>query len=569
MAFFTDIETQIAALRAMFDVDVDDLTAAMSRLTDEQVAQAIARAGALGRAVERIGIVASGVAARRSARVTGHGGLAQTRGHRNAVSLVQDLTGASRTDAARHVRLGESLLELSGPLSVTDDPGPAPDIAETPAREPWHAPLGRALLNGALSAAQHEAILRNLGEPPPVDPARVACVCGTNRRAGDAGEDVRTGAGAGSEAGADAGAGPGAATCTCAAAIDAATVAAWRLAAGQLIDEAAQRTVEELRSAARAVRDCLDPDGAERRHLARFEARAFRLWTDAEGVHRGSFVFDDLGAAWIRSIHDTALRPRRGGPRFVDSAERERATALAEDPRTNDQLAYDLMLDVLRAGTLADAESVLGARQAGVRVVTVVGDGADCDTTAVEATDAARGAAPASGAVPIRDAASASASASDTTLLEETGQVIPGWAATQRVCDSGSLAASVDPGGNPLDLGREARLFSPRQRVALGLRDGGCRWNGCDRPASYCEAHHIDPYAQGGRTDVDRGILLCRFHHMQLHHGGWRITRRGRGDFALHPPPGRGESTRLRPRLALAYTWSGIDPPPRRFRETT
>lgn len=49
------------------------------------------------------------------------------------------------------------------------------------------------------------------------------------------------------------------------------------------------------------------------------------------------------------------------------------------------------------------------------------------------------------------------------------------------------------------------------------LRDGGCLWPGCDRPAHVTEAHHIDPWAGGGATDCDRGILLCRFHHLTLH----------------------------------------------------
>lgn len=146
---------------------------------------------------------------------------------------------------------------------------------------------------------------------------------------------------------------------------------------------------------------------------------------------------------------------------------------------------------------------------------------------------------------------------------------VPDWMGEQQRCESGTLPCRLDTAGNPLDVGREQRLFTPRQRIALAVRDGGCRWRGCDRPASYCEAHHIDPYSEGGRTDIDRGILLCRFHHMQLHNGGWRITRDGRGDFLLHPPggssPGLQAPQALRPPLALAYAWAGIDPPPRRF----
>lgn len=119
------------------------------------------------------------------------------------------------------------------------------------------------------------------------------------------------------------------------------------------------------------MRDQLDPDGAERRFAERYERRGFRIWTDADGVERGRIDFEDDGAAWIRTIRDAALRPRRGGPRFVDSAESRRGQQLIDDPRTNDQLSYDLLLDLLRAGALADAATVFGTRQAGVRVVQV------------------------------------------------------------------------------------------------------------------------------------------------------------------------------------------------------
>ncbi|HEY8755920.1 MAG TPA: HNH endonuclease signature motif containing protein [Candidatus Dormibacteraeota bacterium] len=40
-------------------------------------------------------------------------------------------------------------------------------------------------------------------------------------------------------------------------------------------------------------------------------------------------------------------------------------------------------------------------------------------------------------------------------------------------------------------------------RAALNFRDKGCRWPGCDRPASWTAAHHVIHWAQGGRTDLD------------------------------------------------------------------
>lgn len=85
-------------------------------------------------------------------------------------------------------------------------------------------------------------------------------------------------------------------------------------------------------------------------------------------------------------------------------------------------------------------------------------------------------------------------------------------ATVERVaCSAGTVAllidAATDNAGQPLNLGRERRLFSRAQRLALAARDGGCRWPGCERPPSWCEAHHIDPWHRdGGRTDVADGI---------------------------------------------------------------
>lgn len=42
--------------------------------------------------------------------------------------------------------------------------------------------------------------------------------------------------------------------------------------------------------------------------------------------------------------------------------------------------------------------------------------------------------------------------------------------------------------GLPLDLGRTTRLYTKAQRVALGLRDGGCTARGCETTASGCHA---------------------------------------------------------------------------------
>lgn len=512
MAFFSETMQHLQVLRDALgdDLEAERLPVAVDGLCDDSLVAALEAATALVRAGEKVRIAASGAAAARSTRESGHEGLAQKRGHRSPASLIQEITGGTKAEAAKHVRLGESLRAVAGidgdvtdaaaPGNPEDPHDPGSVGASTPV-EPWHAPLGRALLAGTISSAQHDAIQRGLGEPPaPVG------IDGDD----DAADEID---------------------------LIAQAREVWSLAAEQLIAEAAERTVEELARTARTVRDQLDPEGAQRRFDERFDARSFRMWRDADGIRRGAFAFEDVGGTWLQTILDAALRPRRGGPRFVDSDEKARADQLVDDPRTNDQLAYDLILDVLRAGALADADTLFGTRQAGVRLL-------------------------------ITEAALDSVAKSEpaVALVEDDQTAIPGWLVGQHLCDSGAVECTLDTAGNPLDLGREARLYSPKQRVALAIRDGGCRWKGCDRPASYCESHHIDEWDRdSGRTDIDRGILLCRWHHMELHHGGWNITRAGRGDFILHPPPGRGDPIVLTPRLALRYAWSDIDPPPKRF----
>lgn len=88
-----------------------------------------------------------------------------------------------------------------------------------------------------------------------------------------------------------------------------------------------------------------------------------------------------------------------------------------------------------------------------------------------------------------------------------------------------------------LDLGRKARLVTSGQRRALVLRDQGCTFPGCDRPESWCDAHHIRHWVRdNGPTDLDNLALLCRRHHVLVHEGGWGFTRKPEGGFDARAP---------------------------------
>ena len=80
-----------------------------------------------------------------------------------------------------------------------------------------------------------------------------------------------------------------------------------------------------------------------------------------------------------------------------------------------------------------------------------------------------------------------------------TGTPITAGEARRLACTAGILPAVLGGDSQPLDLGRMRRLFSPAQRKALAIRDQTCRAEGCDVPAAWTEAHHLKPWARGGR----------------------------------------------------------------------
>jgi hypothetical protein len=87
-----------------------------------------------------------------------------------------------------------------------------------------------------------------------------------------------------------------------------------------------------------------------------------------------------------------------------------------------------------------------------------------------------------------------------------------------------------------LDLGRATRLATPAQRKALAVRDGGCRFPGCDRPHHWCDIHHLVSWLQGGPTDLELLLLLCRRHHVFVHQLRWRITKSPNGTLEFTNP---------------------------------
>ena len=106
----------------------------------------------------------------------------------------------------------------------------------------------------------------------------------------------------------------------------------------------------------------------------------------------------------------------------------------------------------------------------------------------------------------------------DVPVLADGQPVTPGQA-RKVACDAGVIPVVLGGDSEPLDIGRLTRIVPVGLRRALGLRDGGCRFPGCDRPPTWCDAHHLHHWADGGSTSPDNLILLCPFHHTLVHEG--------------------------------------------------
>lgn len=89
--------------------------------------------------------------------------------------------------------------------------------------------------------------------------------------------------------------------------------------------------------------------------------------------------------------------------------------------------------------------------------------------------------------------------------------------ARRLACTAKIIPAVLGNHSEILDLGRADRLFRPAQRRAMRLRDQTCMAEDCDHPATWCEAHHLRPWAHGDRTNLNDGILLCPFDHHRIH----------------------------------------------------
>ncbi|MEB0273193.1 DUF222 domain-containing protein [Cryobacterium sp. 5B3] len=524
----------LAGLRSLADViaGLGGSSTIVDALTDEAVLEGQVLIAGARRALDTQAAWFAATLARRSRPELGGKGLAARKGYRSPEDLLQDVSGSSKGDAAKLLAVGrllaeadaaekaareaaeaEKLLDETPPLDVAAPDLPPIEHPVPPAVvPPWHTPIGRALAQGWLSVEKAESLRKGLGDlDRAITPEKLAT------------------------------------------------------ALTRLLTEARTLNADQLFKRARRVRDVLDEAGIAAREKAAYDDRSLRFYRLHTGQVRMVGLFAPEDGEYLMQTYDAITSPRRGGVRFVDKEQAAWAKRVQDDPRTTEQLTADAFLALTKLGVKADPKRIAGGRSPAVRMVTIrprntapsgTAPSGTAPTEALSTGMAPTGTAPTGSATiatePGKQAPIAGEPTDDAGANPETETptlqpgVIEGTAVTvstetleRNLCDSGILDVTFDDHGSGIDLGREQRTFSPAQRAALAIRDGGCMWPGCDRPPSWTETHHIRHWKDDtGETNLDDGILLCRADHLRLHNEHWRITRDDRGRYWLTPPPG-------------------------------
>ena len=268
-----------------------------------------------------------------------------------------------------------------------------------------------------------------------------------------------------------------------------------------LADAAAALGPEDLGRACGRIRDHLDPDGPD--PMKAFGRRELTL-SDVGAMVAVRGQLDPEGGAALREAIDAFMKP-----------------PAPHDERTAGQRRADALVDLARhALAHGHLPTVAGMRpQVGLLITPqTLLYGEDEPPAMDDTTDRGSGTARGDPLAPVGIPPPV-----EPAWLHWYGSIPPATA-RRLVCDSDLWRIVLDPStGMPLNVGDAHRLVPWWIRRALHTRDRGCRWPGCPTPAQWTDAHHLKEWRHHHTTRVEDLLSLCRFHHVRVHEGRWRI----------------------------------------------
>ena len=446
-------------------------SADLAALPDAEALAGQKRIACARRLLDTYAALMAATIADRSRPELGHSGLAAQQGYLSPEALIQNWTGSSKGDAYKLVAVGTMMADTEAAEKLVAEALSSPDtdaveVAEFVAKVPWQAPIARAVTAGTLSV--------------------------------DAAESIRAGLGQ----------------------IDAA-VTAEKLGAAleSLLAEVSTLNADEVFKRARRMRDHLDEAGIAAREKQAHDDRYLKVYRLSNGNVRLNGLFAPEDGEFVLSTFDSITGPRRGGVRFVDKERAAWAEKMQDDPRSNEQINADSLVQLLTIAGEADPGRVFGGRRPSVRVIVTEKALKTGQTVQAGQTGPDQAAEP---------AAHGQIEGNPVPISQDT--------IDRLLCDTGTRGIKFDEDGQIINVGRDERLFTEAQRAAMAVRDGGCLWVGCDRSPAWSEAHHISEWlTDNGYTDLANGVLLCHPHHLLLHNQHWKITRT-KTQYWLRPP---------------------------------
>ncbi|HET9850003.1 MAG TPA: DUF222 domain-containing protein [Candidatus Dormibacteraeota bacterium] len=267
--------------------------------------------------------------------------------------------------------------------------------------------------------------------------------------------------------------------------------AAVRKGEAKLLEAAQAMDPGQFVTVAKNFEHQVDRDAALDEANRAYQRRYLSIGEPVNGLARIEGQLVPEAAAIVRTAIEPYLKPRKA------------------DERSGGQRAHDALIDALRPGM----GRASGAGRAS--------DGANGAT--------ANGGANGSGPRPlmiIKTTVDTLAGIDGAPAGQlEWGGTVPAETVRRLACDS-AISRIIGRGELEYETTHATRTIPPSTRRALVARDGHCVFPGCDRPAPWCEGHHLVFWADGGPTKIDNLGLVCNAHHRKVHEDGWRLERK-------------------------------------------
>lgn len=274
-----------------------------------------------------------------------------------------------------------------------------------------------------------------------------------------------------------------------------------------------------VRRFAISCRDRLDSDGVEPREDELVARRALSFAELASGMSRLTWDLDPLTAATVRGFIDTYINTlhhtgKKSESLFDCQSDGETDLRALRDNRTRKQMASDGLLELF--AHVSNCPNAVSPMPKTTLVVRLTLD--SLLTGLGQAT------------------------------VDGVEQPISAGTARRMAAEAGIIPIVMGGPSEILDLGREQRLFTPKQKLAILEIHPTCA--ACGRPPDWTEVHHIKWYHRdGGRTDIANAIPLCSSDHHAVHDNGWEITMKDGvpwfippSDIDIYRTPRRGHS---------------------------